>query len=396
MSVPSVALKPRKLTPFLHHHPWVLDSAIARVQGHPADGDEVDLRDCSGKWIARGIYNSRSRIRVRLYSWTEGQELDTPFWKQRLEQAVRLRTNLGYDRPDEACRLVFSEADALSGLIVDRFGTHLVVQPTALATTIRLPAILDTLVELTSPASITVRTDQAISRREGIQIDAGSAYGHPPDGPLEIHEHGIRYHVQLLQSQKTGFYLDQRENRKRVADFLAGRRVLDMCCYTGGFALAASRLGGATEVVGVDTSEAAVEQAREHARLNGITNVKFETGDCFQSLSAMAAAGERFSAVILDPPKFARSRDQAGDALRAYHRLNRSAVELLEPDGILVTCSCSGSVLREDFVDMLLGVATRTGRVIRILEQRGASPDHPFNVACTETEYLKCFICQVS
>jgi 23S rRNA (cytosine1962-C5)-methyltransferase len=396
VSVPSVVLKPRKLTPFLHRHPWVLDSAIARVAGHPADGDEVELRDCSGDWIARGIYNSRSRIRVRLYSWTEGQELDTPFWKQRLEQAVRLRKTLGYDRPDEACRLVFSEADALSGLIVDRFGSHLVVQPTALATTVRLPAFLDTLVELTSPASITVRTDQAISRREGIQIDAGSAYGQPPDGPLEIVEHGIRYQVQLLQSQKTGFYLDQRENRRRVASFLSGRRVLDMCCYTGGFSLAASRLGGAAEVVGVDTSEAAVEHAREHAKLNEITNVRFETGDCFQSLSQKAAAGERFSAIILDPPKFARSRDQAGDALRAYHRLNRQAIDLLEPDGVLVTCSCSGSVLREDFVDMLLGVATKTGRVIKILEQRGAAPDHPLNVACTETEYLKCFICQVS
>lgn len=388
-------LRPRKLTPFLNRHPWVLDSAISKVQGDPADGDEIDLVADGGSWVARGVYNSQSRIRIRLYSWQAGESLDGGFWRRHIERALELRRSLGYGRLDEACRLVYSEADSLSGLIVDRFRNHFVVQPTALATAIRLPAITAVLVELAQPDSITIRADALIARREGIRIDTGCIFGTPPGGPIEICEHGLRYSVNLLEGQKTGFYLDQRENRRRAAEFLAGRRVLDVCCYSGSFSLAALRVGSAAEVVGLDVSETAVRTAQENAQRNGLPAAQFVTGDCFQSLEQRRAAGETFSAVILDPPKFARSRDQVPEALRAYHRLNRLAVELLEPGGILVTCSCSGSVLREDFASMLLGVATKTRRTIRVLEQRGAAPDHPLNLACPETDYLKCFICRV-
>ncbi len=201
--------------------------------------------------------------------------------------------------------------------------------------------------------------------------------------------------VDLRVGQKTGLYLDQRENRLAIAKYLKGRRVLDMFCYTGGFALSALALGGAREVLAIDTSAKAIATAEANASLNGIAGARFETDDGFQALDRLLAMGERFDAVILDPPKFARSRHAATDALRAYHRINRLACELLTPGGILVTCSCSGHVTREDFLYMLVGVAQQTKRDLQILETRGAAADHPVSATCVETEYLKCFICRV-
>lgn len=390
-----VTLKPRKAGPFFGRHPWVLDTAIARVQGNPPDGAEVDLLSDNGKWIARGLLNSRSRIRVRLYSWTAGEALDDAFWRRRLAAALRLRQSLGYDDPAGAARLVFSEADGLSGLIVDRVGPHLVVQPTALAMAQRLEQLVPILVELVQPASITLRTDTGTTKLEGLELEPGHLWGQTPDPVVFIQEHGIRYGVEVLSGQKTGFYLDQRENRRVAAGYLRGRRVLDICCYTGGFSLAASILGGAQEVLGIDTSEHAVTLARANAELNGVRNVRFETGDCFRTLEERGRAGERYGAIILDPPKFARGRRGVEDALRAYHRLNLLAVQLLEPDGILVSCSCSGSVTPDDFMAMLFGVALKSGRELQVLEQRGAAPDHPLSVTCLENQYLKCFICRV-
>jgi 23S rRNA (cytosine1962-C5)-methyltransferase len=372
-----------------------LDTAIAMVVGDPADGDEVDLVADSGQWIARGVFNSRSRIRVRLYSWDSGQTLEDAWWRARLEVAIALRRSIGYDDPHGAARLVYSEADGLSGLIVDRFGPHLVVQPTALATAVRLERLVALLVEITQPSSVTVRTDPAIARREGIECQGGVIHGPPPPDPVLVEEHGIRYAVRVLSGQKTGSYLDQRENRLQASRYMRGRRVLDMCCYTGGFGLAAARLGGAAHVLGVDTSSSAIEVARDNARRNELSNVRFETGDCFRDLEQRVQEGERFGAVVLDPPKFARGRRGVPEALRAYHRLNRLGVQLLDASGVLVTCSCSGSVRRDDFVDMLRGVANKTGRAIQVLEQRGAAPDHPLNLACPETNYLKCMICRV-
>jgi 23S rRNA (cytosine1962-C5)-methyltransferase len=216
-----------------------------------------------------------------------------------------------------------------------------------------------------------------------------------PDGPILIREHGLDYAVDLAEGQKTGLYLDQRENRRAAAGYFRGRRLLDMFCYAGGFSLTAAALGGAREALGVDSSAKAVALAQQNAQRNALGNVRFQVGDGFPTMQALLAAGERFEAVVLDPPKFARSRRAVDEALRAYHWLNRLAVELLAPGGILVTCSCSGHVTREDFLMMLLGVAQQTRRNIQVLEQRGASADHPVAVTCREGEYLKCFICRV-
>jgi 23S rRNA (cytosine1962-C5)-methyltransferase len=373
----------------------VLDSAIARVDGDPADGDIVDLLNDKGKFIARGVFNSRSRIRVRLYTWDADTPLDDAFWRRRIGAAIELRSHLGYDDPAGAARLIFSEGDGLSGLIVDRYADYLAIQVTAQAIAVRLPAIVPMLVDLLNPKGIMIRTERGVSRTEGIELRDGPYWGTPPEGPLLIVDNGLRYEVDLAEGQKTGFYLDQRENRVAAARYFRDRRVLDMFCYSGGFAMAAAAFGGAREVLGVDTSQRAVMLAWANVQRNGVQNVRFQEGDGFETLESLLAAGERFGGVILDPPKFARSRSAVDEALRAYHWLNRLGVSLLEPGGILVTCSCSGHVSREDFLYMLVGVAQQTGREIQILEQRGASPDHPISAACLEGEYLKCFICRV-
>jgi len=264
-----------------------------------------------------------------------------------------------------------------------------------LAMAVRLPQIADMLVELIHPRGIMIRTERGVGRTEGIELRDGPYWGEMPDGPLTIVDQGLKYEVDLAEGQKTGFYLDQRENRVTAARYFRDRRVLDMFCYSGGFSMAASAFGGASEVLGVDTSQRAVELATANAGRNGLENVRFQRGDGFQTLKSLTDEDQRFGGVVLDPPKFARSRRAVDEALRAYHWLNRLAVGLLEPGGILVTCSCSGHVSREDFLYMLVGVSQQTGRAIQVLEQRGPSPDHPVSTACLEGEYLKCFICRV-
>lgn len=395
MAVAQAVLKPRKARPFFGRHPWVLDSAVERIDGDVQDGDVIDLLSEKGKFIARGLFNSSSRIRVRLYTWDAGEPLDERFLRRRLEAAVALRRQLGLLEAAGACRLVFSESDGLSGLIADRYADHLAVQPTALAMARRLDVLVPILVELVQPQAVFIRNERSVTQLEGVDVPEGLYWGKPPAGPVFITEHGIRYGVDLTAGQKTGFYVDQRDNRKAAAAYCREKRVLDMFCYSGGFALSAAILGGAREVVAVDTSERAIALARANAELNGVANIHFQTGDAFQTLDRLVAEGERFGVVVLDPPKFARSRARLDDALMAYHRLNLMGVLALEPGGTLVTCSCSGHVTREDFLHMLSGVAQRSGRQIQILEQRGAAPDHPVSATCLETEYLKCFICRV-
>lgn len=388
-------LRPNKHMTFVARHPWVLAKSLDEPEVRPADGEVVDVVGSNGRFVARGIYNGKSHIRVRLYSWNADEPLDAAFWRRRIEMALQLRRDIGYDDPVGAARLVFSEADGLSGLIVDRYGEWLVVQVTALAVDVRLDEIIAILAELANPRGIFVRTDAKIAVAEGMTPRDGLAWGEAPAGPITIRENGLAFSVDLQGGQKTGMYLDQRENRRVAAGYFRGRSVLDVCCYVGGFSLAAARLGQARDVLGIDASEKAVEQARANAAANQIDNVRFETGECFETLERLRAAGDRrFGAIILDPPRFAGSRHGVDQALRAYFRLNRLAVELLEPGGILVTCSCSGRVTRDDFLHMLAGVSQKTGRDLQVLEPRGPSPDHPVRLSCPETDYLKCYICR--
>ncbi|MFM7413685.1 MAG: class I SAM-dependent rRNA methyltransferase, partial [Planctomycetota bacterium] len=307
-----------------------------------------------------------------------------------------LRKHLGLDDRAAAARVVNSEGDDLSGLIVDRYGEYLAVQVTALAIASRLETICDALAAELNPRGILLRgAERGLAKLEGLALPDRLIRGAAPEGPIFIHEHGLKFGVDLTEGQKTGYYLDQRDNRQAAARHARGRRVLDMFCYSGGFAVACAAAGGARSVLAVDSSAKAAALARENAALNGAANVVVEEADAFETLDALTAAGERFGMVVLDPPKFARSRAAVDDALRAYHRINRLAVGLLEPGGVLVTCSCSGSVTREDFHHMLAGVAQRAGRPVQILESRGAAADHPVSASCLEGEYLTCVIARV-
>jgi 23S rRNA (cytosine1962-C5)-methyltransferase len=392
---PRVLLQPRRARPFYGGHPWVFAGAISAVEGEPADGDEVELIAHGGAFVARGLFNSRSKIRVRLYSRDAAAPLDRAFFRDRLNAAIRLRHILGLDLPGHGCRLVFSEGDGLSGLVVDRYDRWLVAQFTALGMARRRELIAEILAELTGAEGIYLRTERGVGSLEGLELQDGPLWGQQPPGPITIQENGVQFLVNLAEGQKTGFYLDQRDNRQAVARLAAGRRVLDAFCYSGGFGLHAAR-AGAESVLGLDQSVTALELARENARVNGLDGrMRFQRGDVFDDLAILADGGEKFGLIVLDPPKFARARNAVDEALRGYRRLQALALRLLEPDGILVTCCCSGLITVDMLEELLAQLAAETRRDIQILERRGPAPDHPVSVACRESHYLKCLVTRV-
>ena len=396
LSGATVFIKPKRARPFFGRHPWALDSAILRVDGNPDSGDVVDVVTHDGNFIARGLWNASSRIRVRLYTFMQDQALDHIFWNARIENAVALRQQLGLFSKKTGCRLINSEGDNLSGVIVDQYGPYLAVQVTALAMAERLDMICDSLERIVQPKGILLRgAERGLGKLEGLHLPDRLLRGEPPDGPIFVEEHGLRFGVDLTEGQKTGYYLDQRENRQAAARYAAGRRVLDMFCYSGGFGVACAVSGNASSVLSVDSSIKAISLARANAELNNATTMTVEQADAFEKLASLEEENAKFGMVVLDPPKFARSRASASDALRAYHRINRLGVDLLEPGGILVTCSCSGAITRDDFLMTLSAVAQRSGRTLQLLEFRGAAPDHPVNLHCLEGEYLKCVIARV-
>lgn len=396
LSEATVFIKPKRARPFFGRHPWVLESAILRVDGKPASGAVVDVVTHDGNFIARGLWNASSRIRIRLYTFVENEALDETFWRTRIENAISLRQHFRLHSEKGGCRLINSEGDSLSGIIVDQYGSYLALQVTALAMAERLDLICDSLEHLLQPKGILLRgAERGLGKLEGLHLPDRQLRGERPEGPIFVEEHGLRFGVDLTEGQKTGYYLDQRENRQAAAAYAAGRRVLDMFCYSGGFGVASAVSGNASSVLSVDSSMKAVSLARANAELNNATTMSVEQADAFEKLSSLHEKNEKFGMVILDPPKFARSRASASDALRAYHRINRLGVDLLDPGGILVTCSCSGAITRDDFLMMLSAVGQRSGRTLQLLEHRGAAIDHPVNLHCLEGEYLKCSIVRV-
>ncbi len=393
--VSRVILQARRARPFYGRHPWVYAGAISSVEGSPADGDVVDLYSHAGNFIARGLYNSQSKIRVRLYSWTADQALDRDFFAQRIEAARRLREDiLGLGGPAKAYRLVFSESDGLSGCAVDRYDRWLVVQFTSLGLAQRKDMLVELLAATLQPEGIYLRTERGIGQLEGLTLQDGPLWGHVPTEPITIEENGVRFLVNLAEGQKTGFYLDQRDNHLAVARLAKGRRVLDAFCYTGGFGLHALN-AGAKEVLGIDASEPALALATENARVNNLHNVSFQRADVFSHLQSLADAQERFGVVVLDPPKFARARNAVEEALRGYRRLQTLALRLLEPDGILVTCCCSGLITSDMLEALLAQLSVEEKREIQILQRGGQAADHPVAAVCPESNYLKCLICRV-
>ncbi len=390
---PVAMLKPRRAKPFFLHHPWVFSGAVERIEGEPAQGDIVTVADTRGRFIGRGFYNPASQIMVRLFSWNENEQIDEGFWHARLRQAIRLRHDtLRLSQTTNAYRLVYSESDGLPGLIVDRYGDYLVVQHLTAGIAARKDMLLDALLEQLRPHGIMERSDAEELQREGIAPARGLVRGEEPEAFVEIECDGLKFLVDLRGGHKTGFYLDQRENRLAIAGLLRGRRVLDAYTYTGAFAIAAARRGGAAEVLAIDRSEPALELARRNAALNGCENVSFQCGKVEVLLRQLKREGASFGAIILDPPKFARTRSGVSKALRAYRDVNLLAMQLLDPEGILITCCCSGRVTEDAFIMMLNDAAVEAGKKLQIIDRRGQSGDHPIIASCPETSYLKCII----
>lgn len=387
----TIILKPRRAQPFFGRHPWVFEGAVGRVEGDPSPGAVVRVLSFEKEFIAHGIYNPHSNIRARLFSWDEGQAVDSALVAARIERAVQWRNaGLGLGAPRGACRLVHSESDGLSGLVVDRYADLVVVQFTSLAMFQFRDAVVDTLVRLLVPRGIYQRTERGIGAQEGLAAHDELLRGEVPAEPIVIEEEGRELLVDVRTGQKTGAYLDQRENRRALCRYARGRSVLDVCCYSGGFSLALLQ-AGASQATGIDVSAAAIELARQNAQRNGLA-ADFIEAQAVPAMRQLIGEGRRFGLVVCDPPKFARRSAALERALAGYDQINRLALELLEPDGILCTNSCSGHVSREAFQEVLAQASRKTHCPLWLLESRGQAPDHPVALDCPQTGYLTCII----
>ncbi|MDW8069122.1 MAG: class I SAM-dependent rRNA methyltransferase [Anaerolineae bacterium] len=391
----TVILRPGRERSVLRRHPWVFSGAVARVEGNPADGDIVDVRDARGKWLARGYLNRHSQIVVRLLTWDPEEEIGAGFWRRRLQAAIAGREPWLHEPDTTACRLVHAESDSLPGLVVDRYGEFLVVQFLTLGVERWKADLTATLADLLSPHGIYERSDVDVREKEGLPPSVGPLWGAEPPALLEIRENGLRFRVDVRSGQKTGFYLDQRENRARVREFCAGAEVLDGFSYTGAFGVYAA-CQGAARVTFVDASGPALTLAREHLALNGQDPAchEFVEGDVPRVLREFRAAGRRFDLIILDPPKFAPTAQDVPRAARAYKDINLLAFHLLRPGGILFSTSCSGAVSADLFQKILFAAALDAGRDVQIIGYLHQGRDHPVALTFPEGTYLKGLICR--
>jgi len=370
-------------------HPWIFSGAIEKVSGKPESGDTVGVKDSNGKLIAKAAYSPSSQIRARV--WTFGdEEIDAAFFRDRLARAMALREALPARRHTNALRLVHGESDGLPGLIVDRYADVLVAQFLAAGVERWREPILDLLAELAACEAIFERSDAEVRGLEGLQPRVGFFRGNRNAARCPIVEYGLNFRVDVAQGQKTGFFLDQRENRQRIRELAAGREVLDGFCYTGGFSIAALA-GGAARVTAIESSAPALEVARDNLAANPLdaAKVSFVEGDVFGELRKLRDRGASFQMVILDPPKFAPTAAQARNAARAYKDINLLALKLLAPGGLLATFSCSGGVSAELFQSIVAGAALDAGASAKIIERFGAAADHPVALEFPEGEYLK-------
>jgi 23S rRNA (cytosine1962-C5)-methyltransferase len=389
---PAVIVKARKARPFFGRHPWLFVGAIDKIQGEAAPGGQVRVLSFEREFIAYGLYNPDSNIRVRLYSWDPERPFDESLLEERIERAVRSRHELlGLADPKGACRLVFSEADGLSGLVVDRYADVLVVQFTSRALAQFEGRVLAVLMRLLTPRGIYRRTERGVGELENLDLEDELVAGSIPEGPFPIVENGMQWLVEPRTGQKTGLFLDQRDNRQSLCRYSKGRAVLDVCCYGGGFGITAMRNGGAASFLGVDSSGPAIHLAQQNAELNGVSG-EFLHEQAVPAMQQLLREGRRFGLVVCDPPKYARSSGAIEQASKGYDQLNRLALDLLEPGGVLCTCSCSGHISPAMFLQILAGAAQKAGRSLQVLEQRGQAADHPVSVYCLESAYLKCII----
>lgn len=377
----------------VHHygHLWVFDNNVAEVLGTPAAGDVVDVYTHQKRFFGRGLYNPHSKIRIRLLTFQE-ELIDEAFFAARLRAAVALRRTVTPHA--NACRLVHGESDLLPGLVVDRFADVAVMQALGYGMDLRKEMLGELLVQEAGVKSVYLRNDAKSRTLEGLPLSKGFLRGEGPT-TVHIHEGKAQFTVDIAEGQKTGWFCDQRENRLATAAYAKGKRVLEAFCHTGAFGVQAA-LAGAQSVEGLDVSAPAVALAQAHAEQNHVASIcYYRQADAFDELRVLERNQQRYDVVILDPPAFARSKKALPHALAGYKDVNLRGLRLLEPGGVLVSCSCSQPVSDDDFWKMLQSAARDANRQIRLLEQRGQGPDHPVLAGMPETRYLKCFIVQV-
>lgn len=390
----TVILKRGREKPVRNRHPWIFSGSVGRIDGTVEDGDLVHVADSKGGYLATGYLNRRSQIVVRLLTWQATERVDAGFWRRRLERAIAGRSRLFSDAATNAYRLVHAESDGLPGLVVDRYEDWLVLQCLTLGMACRRDEVTSLLADLLEPVGIYARDDAGVRSKEGLPLETGRLWGEEPPDQLEILENDHRFLVDLTRGHKTGFYLDQRENRARMVSYAAGARVLNAFAYTGGFGVYAGR-AGARSVVNIESSIDALRWAEENVALNGCAEQEMIAGDVFQVLRGYREEGQTFDIVILDPPKFAASQAQVRNATRGYKDVNLLAMQLLRPGGLLVTFSCSGVVSADLFQKIVFGASVDAGRDVQILERLAQGPDHPVLLTFPESGYLKGLVCRV-
>lgn len=385
-----IILKPQKEKPIIQNHPWIFSGAINRIEGDPQDGDIVDVFDSKGNFLARGYLNRKSQITVRILT-KDKEEIDESFFRRRILGAINYRKDIlnlsGYD----AYRLVHDSADMLPGLIVDKYADYLVVQILALGIEKRKDTIIKILDEILNPKGIYERSDSSVREKEGLKQTSGLVCGQEPPDSMTIRQNNVKMLVDIKNGQKTGAFLDQRENLEITASYSKGREVLDCFCYTGSFSVQTA-IGGAKSVIGVDMSKKALETARKNAEINDVADViQFVDEDVFKFLENCKS---KFDLIILDPPGFAKSESAVMRASRAYKHINMRAMQLLNTDGILVTFSCSHHIDPLLFRKILFSASVDANCNLQIVRTLHAAPDHPINIAHPEGEYLKGLICR--
>jgi 23S rRNA (cytosine1962-C5)-methyltransferase len=388
--VKSLHLKAGRDKSLKRRHPWVFSGAVDRVDGEPASGETVLVKSAEGQPLAVAAYSPQSQIRARVWSFDAGTRIEKSFFELTLKNAIQLRNSLPAVHHSNALRLVHGESDGLPGVIVDRYADVLVAQFLSAGAEQWREAILDALAAETGCEAIYERSDAEVRTLEGLPPRAGFARGNREAKRCPIVEYGLHFHVDVEAGQKTGFFLDQRENRQRVRALAAGREVLDAFCYTGGFSIAALA-GGAKHVTAVESSAPALEVAKEHVGANALdfSRISFEQADVFAYQRLLRDRGQGFDLVVLDPPKFAPTAAQAKNAARAYKDINLMALKLLRRGGLLATFSCSGGVSAELFQSIVAGAAVDAGADARIIERFGAAADHPVALNFPEGDYLK-------
>lgn len=370
-------------------HPWMWSAQVNKPESRIPPGTVVDVVDAKNRFVGRGFWNGHARIALRLLTVDANASIDANWIDARIERAVALRRELlKLDAVTDAWRVVHSEGDGLSGLVVDRYNDILVIEYFAAGMWKFRDAIQAALLRQFPGARLYWFAESHVQKQESFDCRAMEA-----PAPVEVHEHGLRFHAAPGHGHKTGFFADQRENRQRFAELARGRRVLDLCCNAGGFAVHAVA-GGAREAIGVDMDPGILDIARANAAANDVA-VRFEHADIFDWLRQAVARGERYDAVILDPAKLTRDRTKVMDALKKYFAMNRLALDVIPPGGLLLTCSCTGLVSEADFLEMLRRVALNAGREIQILETRGAGADHPVRANVPESRYLKAVFCRI-